>query len=107
MWTFIFLLDLYNQKNKLNYFIDLKNIYRIKYHNINWNKIICSQTGYDKKNIYPECKCLLCDQGDKWQIVIFADILIFDKNYKYDNSKILYLSEQDYQQLLRENKYLF
>lgn len=101
----VFLWDLYAKR--LNYFIDLKNIYRVKYHTFQWDRYMCSQTWYDKREICKDIECLFCSQQIDEQIIIYCDILIFDEHYKYDNNKILLLSEREYQSLLLQKKLLF
>jgi len=101
----IFLDDLY--KWKVNYFIDLKNIYRVSYHKFQGDNYLCSKTKYDYTDICPECDCLFCHQKINKQDVIYADILIINRDYQIDTNKILLLSQGEYQLLLRQNKYLF
>lgn len=101
----VFLDDLY--KKKLNYFIDLKNIYRVKYHMFQWVRYMCSKVGYDRKEFYNDINCLFCNQKIDSIVIIYADILIFNNQYQYDANKILLLSEGEYNLLINQKKFLF
>lgn len=97
----VFLEDLI--KRKQNYFVDTKDILKVSIHRFMWDTFMCSKTRYDYKDICSECDCLFCEQKIKSEVVYYADILIFNNKYQYDNNKILILSLGELQMLLSYN----
>lgn len=91
----IFINDIYNKKN---FIVDIKNPRPLVYHNIFWAKFKCSGN------------CLGCKQKLKKDYAILLDVMLFNfknGNWYTDKEKVLWLNKVQYEQLLKNNKFIY